>query len=533
MEKLAEMLEKRRFVLVMSHRQSGKTTTANYVARSMIPDTIMLSFALYNSSRCLWDSLLKQLHGLRPSQFANPVGPCSAEDFMGAVKGQGMHLIIDEADVLLEGATNETITDFLQTMRTLKQNEDYKLYGVVLLGTHRLTKMLASRIRSVSPFTAENVIIPPRFEEADVVDLLGQFCTLHAIGGDSPEIAKSIMEWTEGHVGLVGCCLHLLEEKVCSGKTGTDIRFVDWVAFADASLSELVWGGAVFEAISYQLGTLAADDGGVLRSLKRLMTQASCPIDDPDIATELLSLGLVVEKTVDGRPALGISSPLMRALLLARMKVPSVDVTPLGTGSAVHAGLDFKLVRLAVSRMSAGNIVATAAANSNNHPSEYAYQFEFLAQCSAFLVGWFPGESFRFIPEAKAKDAQGERRRRLDLFIYNGVKLGFELLASPRSQDDITEHFNRSEYYARTHKLDHMVVLHFTTSEEYVAYFPRASVEIADGGVVKICPVSIVHVVHDARFTQAKLYHDRGLHQSPIVVDIPDRTWQFVFKRRQ
>ena len=65
--------------------------------------------------------------------------------------------------------------------------------------------------------------------------------------------------------------------------------------------------------------------------------------------------------------------------------------------------------------------------------------------------------------------------------------------------------------------------------EEYVDYFPRTSVQISAGGVVKLCPVSIVHVVHNARFTQAKLYHDRSA-QSPIAVDIPERTWQFVFK---
>ena len=181
MDELAQMLTKRRYVLVMSPRQSGKTTTAKYVAR-VIPGTIMLSFALYNSSKCIWQCLLQQLHSLDKTRFVNnPAGPCCCEDFLYAIqwgRQQGVHLIFDEVDVLLEHASDQALTEFLQTLRVLKQNERFGMHGVALLGTPpRLNKIRApprdnyfgrNYLFTSPPLSVEAVITPPRFEAVDV-----------------------------------------------------------------------------------------------------------------------------------------------------------------------------------------------------------------------------------------------------------------------------------------------------------------------------------------------------------------------------
>jgi hypothetical protein len=497
----------------------------------------MVSLAVHNSSKFLWRSILIQLSEYNRERFAVPAGACTAADFTKAMlkdEGGDFHLIIDEVDVLLEYGSLELVAEFLNTLRTLKQSPTVnKVHGVALLGTHKLRNLMVSRTLSFSPFSAESVLERPRFVHSDLVALLMQFATLHNIGGDLDAVASSIMAWTTGHVGLSGSCLRLLEAHVCTGKNGEDIDVAAWESFADQKLAEYVWENAVFRTIAHQLGVLATDSP-VLPVLKTVLIAGSCENVAKELATELLALGLVVEIGANRAPtstsgtALTAPSPLTRALLLQKMRAPSIPgVVPRRDSKTTDID-DLELLSLAVSSMSAANIVAPAALNGTGHPSEYAYQFEFLAQCSACLLGWFPLEHFCFIPEAKAEDASGQRRRRLDLFIYNGVRFGFELLASSKPAE-IVEHFDRSKYYALTHELDRMLVLHFTTSMDHVATFPRDSIEIdVAGDGKKNCSVSVVHIVHDAKFSTAELFHDRQ-GRAPIKVDIAPRTWSFGF----
>ena len=519
---------------MMSHRQSGKTSTAKQVQNMASHDGVpKYLVSLAHGSRNIWENLLVQLREVSREAITSQgdVRVPNSATFTTALataasNGLWCDIIVDEADVLLDHPDRQ---EFLQCVRSMKQSREvYGLRGLALLGTHALRGILSSQDR-ISPFTAEFVVNPSRFSRENVEELLGQFTALHHIGGDVGAVAEDILTRTSGHVGLVGRCLSIFELEIWSH--GQDVDVSAWKRYASVELVTTVGRDAVYRRLLSDLQEMGTGDS-ISVLLQGVMVNGSYVQGSSDgwveRTTPLLSAGVVVERRGDaGEYVLEIAAPLIRTLVLQNMGRPNLAL-PVLDGMSPRDMDVFELLKVVVTHMQTENLVAEEAANANTYPSEYAYQFEFKAKLSAVLSGWFPSEPFRYIPEAKKKDATGSRRCRLDVFVFNGIRIGFELLASsglPQTE----EHFRRSEYYANVHQLDQMVVLHFSTSRTTVRMLPRVSVNVV--GTTKQCTVRMVHVVYTPDFRKAHLYHD-GDGVSPIQVDITPVAWQFQVRLR-
>jgi len=83
-----------------------------------------------------------------------------------------------------------------------------------------------------------------------------------------------------------------------------------------------------------------------------------------------------------------------------------------------------------VQNLAPQHIFVAQTINSDGRPSEYAFQFEFAAIIKHLLSLTY-ANLYRVLPEAKEHDADGNRRRRLDLLVRNHDQLppyDFELL---------------------------------------------------------------------------------------------------------
>src|SRR6185312_581127 len=87
------------------------------------------------------------------------------------------------------------------------------------------------------------------------------------------------------------------------------------------------------------------------------------------------------------------------------------------------------------------NIFAPQTMNSNNKPSEYAVQAEFVSILKELLTAAHASLLYRVLAEAKEHDEDGQRHRRLNILLHdhNLPPFGFELVISA-TQDKFDEH---------------------------------------------------------------------------------------------
>ncbi|CAG8526348.1 11239_t:CDS:2 [Paraglomus occultum] len=107
-------------------------------------------------------------------------------------------IIIDEASRLTSNDNEQVITEFIDSLRTLKGDRDnFRLYSLLLCGTASIRDLLLARQRpgsmsSISPFSGEASLTCNRFTEAEVHDLFTQFAKCNNSEFDAANIAVDI-----------------------------------------------------------------------------------------------------------------------------------------------------------------------------------------------------------------------------------------------------------------------------------------------------------------------------------------------------
>ncbi|CAG8585307.1 3216_t:CDS:2 [Funneliformis mosseae] len=126
-----------------------------------------------------------------------------------------------------------------------------------------------------------------------------------------------------------------------------------------------------------------------------------------------------------------------------------------GTGSPQtslgwFSAMDLTLIRkYTIENLAIQHIFVQQALNAINNPSEYAFQAEFATVLKYLLSNVYPVLQYRIIVEAKERDVNGNRRKRLDIFLrdHDQPTYGFELVVNANKKN-FDEHLDRANYYS-------------------------------------------------------------------------------------
>ncbi|KAF0383892.1 polyketide biosynthesis operon protein cyro: PROVISIONAL [Gigaspora margarita] len=153
----------------------------------------------------------------------------------------------------------------------------------------------------------------------------------------------------------------------------------------------------------------------------------------------LLVEGIVVSKSVnEDYIEMEFSSPILRSIILSIICGPDIDITnPLQT-----------INKIDINWLLENTIEITL--NADNNLSEYAFQAEFSAVLKYLLSNVYPVLQYRVIVEVKERDINGNRHKRLDIFLrdHDLPTYGFELVVNKKNFE---VHLNCANYYKNLH----------------------------------------------------------------------------------
>ncbi|KAF9346288.1 hypothetical protein BGX26_002233 [Mortierella sp. AD094] len=255
-EAFGEYLLQRKFCLFLGHRQSGKTTTSHALLRWLKEhpekfteltgrdqDNFAIYFVTFDStvktdkgSGEFWRTVCKILRQIDRERFQfDDTASIDGNTFKGFFsKGNRSStkraiLIIDEASRLtsvggaLSEAAKEITGEFIDVLRSLRNEHNYILHAVALVGTESVKELLAVRITpgkssQISPFTASAIFNAGRFTKAEVKELYDQFGTSVSKDFESADISSDIFDLALGHKGLVGSCGTFIQDTYFRGQ---------------------------------------------------------------------------------------------------------------------------------------------------------------------------------------------------------------------------------------------------------------------------------------------------------------------------
>ncbi|CAG8587812.1 18837_t:CDS:2, partial [Racocetra persica] len=248
--------------------------------------------------------------------------------------------------------------------------------------------------------------------------LLNQYSDQYGVNLDINEIVEDIFECTNGHKGLVGACCKAIETEVIIGEN--KLSFDQWIKYSSTRLIKFIKELGTYKSIVRVIKDL---------SLKQMDIIGSVKCNDDDEIYRLLAEGIVVSETIDeDYVEIKCSSPIL----------PKSEI-------------DIQwLLENTVENLAVQNIFARQALNADNNPSEYAFQAEFSAVLKYLLSNVYPVLQYRVIVEAKKRDINGNRRKRLDIFLcgHNLPTYGFELVVNKKNYE---EHLDCANYYRNLH----------------------------------------------------------------------------------
>ncbi|RUS13606.1 hypothetical protein BC937DRAFT_95060 [Endogone sp. FLAS-F59071] len=170
-------------------------------------------------------------------------------------------LIIDEASRLtsvggtISEAAKEITDQFISTLRTLKNPNDFILHSVVLVGTSSIRELL----------------VP--LNKPEVKELFDEFAKDGGKRGfESADISADIFELTLGHKGLVGSCGAFIQQTY--ELQPSPIRMADeWKKATTHELREYILNKQHYDSIKRSLNLLPPESKSILIGVLRYGTR--------------------------------------------------------------------------------------------------------------------------------------------------------------------------------------------------------------------------------------------------------------------
>ena len=231
--KILDKIEKGRYFVIYSARQTGKTSLIQEVIEKLKYDDSYLS--LYLTFQDFSDSLAEEeFYQLLAEMFLFEISVgleekgkdseilehecCSQQSFVKLL--QNLHqqipyhlcMFIDE----FEGIPQKVLDEFLHTLRAIylrkQRNERYNiLHSVGVIGVHSISQMTFAR--TSSPFNIHESISIPNFTAKQVKELLMQYA-LETGEVFSEEVIEFIADKTGGQPYLVNLVAQILTEEI-------------------------------------------------------------------------------------------------------------------------------------------------------------------------------------------------------------------------------------------------------------------------------------------------------------------------------
>ncbi|CAG8722197.1 40746_t:CDS:2, partial [Gigaspora margarita] len=218
-----------------------------------------------------------------------------------------------------------------------------------------------------------------------------------------------------------------------------------------------------------------------------------CNNEDGEIY-RLLAEGIVVSKSVnEDYIEMEFSSPILRSIILSMICGPDIDITnPPQTINKIDINW---LLENTIENLAIQNIFAPQALNADNNPSEYAFQAEFSAVIKYLLSNVYPVLQYRVIVEAKERDINGNRRKRLDIFLrdHDLPTYGFELVVNKKNFE---VHLDRANYYKNLHGCS-MYLINLCTNSTLVDRVESGHQE-----------VTLVDIIYDISNRKAEIIYE-------------------------
>ncbi|CAG8596532.1 6452_t:CDS:2 [Paraglomus brasilianum] len=484
-KKLADALLNGDFYLLYGHRQSGKSTIAHATARYLQnmynidikgygrvhPEVYLISLSsgvIFNKSvNSFWSSICLKLQSKNPARFIFDDKEAQATTFENFFQrnqsSSPVILLIDEASILVNKDPT-IINSFIGMLRLLKGDETCCLHGLALIGVESVKQLLrpCEGHFEISPFTQKGEITPRPFNELEIKELLLQYVKEANIDLDTISFAADIYERTIGHKGLVGVCCMMLEEMA---ESGDSVSIDKWRQYASMDLVQKVRQLATYTSIVHALPYLSKMQ---MNMLVLVLRYGSTIVPWGDALSELLSEGMVrvVRNFSLQSVEIECTAPILRTIMLYNAcgtKIQGVQPPQLNCINPRWL--------LARTYMAWENIFAPQTMNSNNKPSEYAVQAEFVSILKELLNAAHASLLYRVLAEAKEHDEDGQRHRRLNILLHdhNLPPFGFELVISA-TQDKFDKHLGHAAYYSQLHKCS-MYMVNFCNDKKLITYF--------------------------------------------------------------
>ncbi|KAF9940711.1 hypothetical protein BGZ65_006350 [Modicella reniformis] len=445
-----------------------------------------------------WISVCRKLRASNPILFRFDESTASSETFEGFFRKQDSSrpiiLLLDEVSWLV-GQDPVFADSFVGMLRLLKGNRNERcLHATALVGVQTIKRLLKSPT-SLSPFTSETTIRPERFEVADVENLLRQYSGEECVELDAAAIGQDIFERTLGHKGLVGTCCRALSDKMVDH--GGHVSVEEWQRYASVDLLDFTRERATYSRIIESLPNLSQTQsqtvGVVLRN-----GSAKAPVNND--LNELLAEGILIARPTSAMEMdVKCAAPILRNLMIYHVSgpIPKISAPPL-----TRDELDVEwLLAQTVENIAPQHVFTKQTSNSSGNPSEYAFQFKFASIMEHLLSVTYPNLLYRVLPEAKHRDENDQRRRRLDILVrdHDRSAFGFELLVQGK-KSEIDDHLARSKRYRDLHDCRTVYMINLTNDIATTNYYGGTTYE----------GVTPLHVVYDRDRHEALIkYKDR------------------------
>ncbi|KAF9345518.1 hypothetical protein BGX34_004676 [Mortierella sp. NVP85] len=435
------------------------------------PDVYVISFnsgiVIDRGIDAFWKSVCRKLRVRNPKLFDFDESTVSSATFEGFFRKQDSSrpiiLLFDEVSWIV-GKDAAVVDSFLGMLRLLKGDRNqHCLHAMALVGVQTIKKLLKSPT-SLSPFTSETTITPERFKVADVEGLLRQYSVEACVELDAAAIGQDIFERTLGHKGLVGTCCRALVNKVVNH--GGHVLVEEWQKYASVGLLGFTRERETYARIIRSLPNLLPTQ---LQTVGVVLRNGSTIAQVSDELEELLAEGILIERPTETenetRTEIHVecAAPILRNLMIYHVSGPIPKIfAPPSTTDELDA--EWLLART-VENIAPQHVFTQQTSNSSGNPSEYAFQFEFASVMKHLLSETYPGLLYRVPPEAKERDENGQRRRRLDILVrdHDRPPFGFELLVQG-NDSEIDDHLERSKYYRDLHDCRTVYMINLTNA---------------------------------------------------------------------
>ncbi|CAG8616943.1 3923_t:CDS:2 [Paraglomus occultum] len=309
-------------VLMYGHRQSGKSTCAFSLLRSLRCkeyDVFVIAFdktIQLNDSKAFWQSLCVRMQSMYSKRFIishDEVASGSFVKFFSKMEnpsGKPAILIIDEASYLTieRNPVIDSITqEFLSTLRSIQQHQDSLFYSVLLIGT-------------------EGARCPREKWNKDSLKV-------DSSTNKTYEISLDIFKLTLGHKGLFGSCGGFIEASYQTSSTilsklipTAPIRtYEDWSKYTLADLPEYIKKLGAYNSIFHCLSKLTKPQRDILAKILR---EGTCDVNENNSnAWFLLEEGIAYAiEASHSMMKLQFSSPILHTLILKYIDSPPVSI---------------------------------------------------------------------------------------------------------------------------------------------------------------------------------------------------------------